>query len=188
MGYDRKDYYYTKAKKEGLRARSSFKLIEIQSKYNIIKKDDRVLDIGCAPGSWLQIAKRYSHNITGVDIVSIKPIEGVKFILGSIQDKEVLEQLKDKFDVVLSDIAPKTSGIRNIDQYKSLELSRDSFLIAKKHLKPKGNFVVKTFQSHDTEELVAEIKRSFEFVKRYTPQSTREGSKEIFIVALGFKS
>ena len=187
MGYERKDYFYHKAKKEGLRARSSFKLIEIQTKYHIIKKDDRVLDIGCSPGSWLQIAKRYSHNIVGVDLVSIKPIEGVKFIKGDIQSPEVQEQLKDKFEVVLSDIAPKTSGIRDRDQYLSLQLSRESFLIAKKHLKIKGNFVVKTFQSQDTEELVKEIKPHFEFVKRYIPQSTREGSKEIFIIALGFK-
>jgi len=187
MAYNRKDHYFMKAKKEGLRARSSFKLIEIQSKYHIIKKNDKVLDIGCAPGSWLQIEKRYTHDITGVDIVPIKPIEDVKFILGDIQDPEIKELIKDKFNVVLSDIAPKTTGVRGRDQYLSLQLSRESFIIAKHMLKPKGNFVVKIFQSEDTEELVKEIKPHFEFVKRFIPKSKREGSKEIFIIALGFK-
>jgi 23S rRNA (uridine2552-2'-O)-methyltransferase len=185
--YQRKDHYFMKAKKEGLRARSSFKLIEIQSKYHIIKKNDKVLDIGCAPGSWLQIEKRYSRDITGVDIVPIKPIEDVKFILGDIHDPEIKELIKDKFNVILSDIAPKTTGIKTKDQYLSLQLSRESFLVAKHMLKPKGNFVVKTFQSEETEDLVKEMKPYFEFVKRFVPKSTRHSSKEIFIIALGFK-
>lgn len=188
MGYDRKDYYFNKAKKEGLRARSSFKLIEIQKKYQIIKKDDKVLDIGCAPGSWLQIEKKYTRDITGVDIVPIKPIENVKFILGDIQDPEISELIKEKFNVVLSDIAPKTTGIRDRDQYLSLQLSRESFIVAKHLLKKNGNFVVKTFQSEETENLVKEMKPHFNFVKRFVPQSTRQGSKEIFIIALGFKT
>ena len=189
MGYDRQDHYYMKAKKEGFRARSSYKLIEIQKKYDLIKANDSVLDIGCAPGSWLQFVKqRTKGKILGIDLVSIKPIGGIEFIQGDINDKEIQKKIIQKFNVVLSDIAPKTSGIRERDQYLSFQLSRESFLIAKKALKPNGNFVVKTFQSQETEELVKEIKPYFEFVKRYTPQSTRQGSKEIFIVALGFKT
>ncbi|MBS3162649.1 RlmE family RNA methyltransferase [Candidatus Woesearchaeota archaeon] len=189
MGYDRQDHYYNKAKREGFRARSSYKLIEIQKKYTIIKPDDSVLDIGCAPGSWLQFVKqRTKGKILGIDLTSIKPIEGVEFIHGDINDKEIQKKIIRKFNIVLSDIAPKTSGMRERDQYISYQLSRESFLIAKKALKPKGNFVVKTFQSQETEKLVKEIKPYFEFVKRYVPQSTREGSKEIFIVALGFKN
>jgi 23S rRNA (uridine2552-2'-O)-methyltransferase len=177
-----------KAKKEGFRARSSYKLIEIQKKYNLIKSNDSVLDLGCAPGSWLQFIKqRTKGKILGIDIVEIKPIESIEFIHGDINDKKIQEQITNKFNVVLSDIAPKTSGIRERDQYLSYQLSRESFLIAKKALKPNGNFLVKTFQSQDTEELVKEMKPHFELVKRYIPKSTRHGSKEIFIVALGFK-
>lgn len=188
MAYNQKDYYFNKAKKEGFRARSSYKLIEIAKKYQLIRKNDSVLDIGCAPGSWLQVVKQMTKGrIVGVDLVSIKPIEGVEFIQGNIEDKEVKDQLKGKFDVVLSDIAPKTSGIRERDQVLSYILSKESFIIAKKHLNINGNFLVKTFQSQETEDLVKEIKPYFSFIKRYSPQSTREGSKEIYIVATGFK-
>ncbi len=187
--YNRKDYYFNKAKKEGFRARSSYKLIEIQKKYNLIKPNDSVLDIGCAPGSWLQFVKqRTKGKILGIDIVPIKPIEGIEFIEGDINDKKIQEKIINKFNIVLSDIAPKTSGIKERDQYLSYQLSRESFLIAKKALKENGNFLVKTFQSQETEKLIKEMKPYFDFVKRYTPQSTRQGSKEIFIVALGFKT
>src|SRR3989344_507970 len=135
MAYNQKDYYFNKAKKEGFRARSSYKLIEIAKKYQLIQKNDAVLDIGCAPGSWLQVIKQMTRGrIVGVDLVSIKPIEGVTFIQGDIEDTEV-----------------------------------------------------KKFQSQETEDLVKEIKPHFSFVKRYSPQSTRQGSKEIYIVATGFK-
>ena len=186
--YNQKDHYFLKAKKDGFRARSSYKLIEITKKYQLIKKNDSVLDIGCAPGSWLQVLKKITHaRIVGVDLVGIKPIEGVIFIQGSIEDKTVQEQLKGKFDVVLSDIAPKTSGMRERDQTLSYILSKKSFLIAKSVLNTNGNFLVKTFQSQETQDLVKEIKPYFSFVKRYIPQSTRQGSKEIYIVATGFK-
>lgn len=189
MKYERKDKFFNMAKQTGYRARSSFKLLEIQEKYNLIKKDSKVLDIGCAPGSWLQVVKKFSQAETvGVDLVSIKPINGVRFVKGDIEKEEIVEELGTGFDVVLSDIAPKTSGNRERDQYISYELSRKSFLIAKKFLKKGGDFVVKTFQSQDTEELVKEIKGSFEFVKRYTPKSVREGSKEVYIIGLKFKS
>ena len=188
MGYDRKDHYFLKAKKEGLRARSSYKLIEIAKKYQLIRKNDSVLDIGCAPGSWLQIIKKMTRGrIVGIDIVSIKPIDGVEFIQGSIEDKEVKDQLKGKFDVVLSDIAPKTTGMKERDQVLSYILSRECFITAKKFLNTNGNFLVKTFQSQETEDLVKEMKPFFSFIKRYVPESTRQGSKEIYIVATGFK-
>src|SRR3989338_5309204 len=177
MAYNQKDYYFNKAKKEGFRARSSYKLIEIAKKYQLIQKNDAVLDIGCAPGSWLQVIKQMTRG----------RIVGVTFIQGDIEDTEVKKQLQGKFDVIISDIAPKTTGMRERDQAISYILSRESFLIAKKHLNTNGNFLVKTFQSQETEDLVKEIKPHFSFVKRYSPQSTRQGSKEIYIVATGFK-
>lgn len=186
--HNQKDHYFNKAKKEGFRARSSYKLIEIAKKYQLIRKNDSVLDIGCAPGSWLQVVKQMTKGkIVGVDLVSIKPIEGVIFIQGNIEDKTIQEQLKEKFDVIISDIAPKTTGIKQRDQVLSYILSRESFIIAKKNLNINGNFLVKTFQSQETEDLIKEMKPYFTFMKRYSPQSTRQGSKEIYIVGLNFK-
>jgi 23S rRNA (uridine2552-2'-O)-methyltransferase len=189
--YERQDKYYDMAKKQGLRARSSFKLKELQEKYSLIKRGNAVLDIGCAPGGWLQIAKKYTKGvIVGVDLVKIKPVSGTFFIQGDITERETLEKIKKKslfFDVVISDIAPKTTGMRERDQFLSLELSRMSFDMAKVLLNKNGSFAVKTFQSQETVDLFKDIKKSFTFAKRYTPKSTREGSKEIYIVATGFK-
>jgi len=181
--YKRKDKFYHKAKEEGYRARSAYKLIEINKKYNLIKKDSDVLDIGCAPGGWLQVVKKISTGrVVGVDIVAIEKIEGVEFILGDIKSVKI----EGKFDVVLSDIAPKTSGQRERDQYISFELSKMSLEVARKVLKKGGSFLVKTFQSEETNDLVKEMKKYFEFVKRVSPKSSREGSKEVYLVGLGF--
>jgi 23S rRNA (uridine2552-2'-O)-methyltransferase len=189
--YERKDHYYQKAKKEGYRARSAYKLVEIQKKYTIIKKNSAVLDIGCAPGGWLQVIKKYTNGkIVGVDLEKIKVVKGTNFILGDITEEKTLERIKEKskaFNVVISDIAPKTTGIRSQDQAFSFGLSRMSFVMAKKLLKKNGNFVVKTFQSPETDALFKEIRKDFEFCKRYVPKSTRESSKELYIVAKGFK-
>ena len=183
--YKRKDSYFNKAKQQGYRARSSFKLLEIQEKYKLIKPKDTVLDIGCAPGSWLQVVKKITTGfILGIDIVSVKSIKGVEFIEQDINDFKT----EKKFNVVLSDIAPKTTGIRNIDQQKSFDLTKQSWEAAKNHLKKNGNFLVKTFQSQETQTLVKEIKPFFKLVKTYVPKATRESSKEIYIIALNFNS
>ena len=183
--YIRKDTYFQKAKKEGYRGRASYKLLQIQQKYKIIKEGDSILDIGCAPGAWLQVAKKLTQgNIVGVDLVKIKPIKGVTFIQGDILEEETQNKIKDKFNTILSDIAPKTSGIKKIDQELSHDLTEMSFEITKTHLKKGGNFVVKTFQSQKTNELIKEIKKHFKQVKTYTPKATRQGSKEIYIIAL----
>ena len=185
--YERKDHYFEKAKQQGFRARSSYKLKEIQEKYKLIKKNDRVLDIGCAPGSWLQIIKKHTTGeIIGVDLVKIKSLKGVTFIQGDITAKEVQEQLTGKFNVIVSDIAPKTSGNKERDQYLSYHLSQQSYLLAKKFLKKGGNLCIKTFQSQDTEELIKEMKPHFSLLKRYIPKATRFRSKEIYIIAKGF--
>ena len=185
--YNRKDKYYFKAKKEGYRARSSFKLKEINTKYALIKRGNSVLDIGCAPGSWLQVVKELTKGkIVGIDIVAMEEMEGVEFIQGSILDEKIISKL-GKVDVVLSDIAPKTTGNRESDSFLSYELSRQSFVVALKVLKQGGNFLVKTFQSADTDDLFKEIKEQFEFCKRFVPKTTRQSSKELYIVAKGFK-
>lgn len=187
MSYEQKDHYYKKAKEEGFRARSAYKLIEIQKKWHVIKLYSDVLDIGCAPGSWAQVARKWTKGkVVGVDIVAMNPIEGVEFIKDDIMDPETQKQL-GMFDVILSDTAPKTSGTKVQDQFLSLALSEQSFIVAKHHLEKDGTLVLKTFQSHETEELIKEMRKSFSFVKRYTPKATRHGSKEIYIIAEGFK-
>jgi len=183
--YTRKDPYFNKAKQEGFRARSSYKLLEIQKKYQIIKPNDSVLDIGCAPGSLLQVVKKLTNGfIQGIDIVAIKSIKGVDFI----QQDITTFKSKEKFNVVISDIAPKTTGIRNIDQQKSYDLTEQSFEVAKKNLKKNGNFIVKTFQSNETQILIKKIKPFFKLTKTFVPKSTRESSKELYIIALDYKT
>ncbi len=183
--YIRKDTYFQKAKKEGYRGRASYKLLQIQQRYKIIKQGDAVLDIGCAPGSWLQVVKKLTNGyILGIDIVKTKPIAGIELIQGDILEEETQKQIKQKFNVILSDIAPKTTGIRKMDQEISHDLTEMSFKITKTHLKKEGNFIVKTFQSEHTKQLLNKIKKHFKQVKTYTPKATRQGSKEIYIVAL----
>ena len=188
--YERKDYYFNKAKKEGFRARASFKLLQINKKYDLIKKNDSVLDLGCAPGSWMQAVKKIQNGkgyILGIDIVPVKSIPDTDFILGDITKKETLKDVKQKFNVVLSDMAPKTSGKKDIDVELSIELSEKAFNTAKKYLKPKGNFLCKVFQGKGYEELLKKVKSQFEFAKTFIPPATRQGSKEVYIVAKGFK-
>lgn len=183
--YNRQDFYYNKAKKEGFKARAAYKLLQIQDKFKLIKKTDSVLDIACAPGSWLQALKKLTNgNIVGIDLEKIKPIPGVTIIQGDITNEEDIKQINQQFDVVISDIAPKTSGIIKIDQEISYELSLEALNLAKKVLKKDGNFVTKTFQGNDTNKLKAEIKKTFQTVKTYTPEATRQGSKEIYVIGL----
>ncbi len=188
--YQRKDYYYQKAKQQGYRARASFKLLQINKKYNLIKKTDAILDLGCAPGSWIQAVKKIQNNkgqIIGIDIVPMKPILGAEFILGDITKKGTLKKMKHKFDVVLSDMAPKTSGKIQLDVELSLKLSEMAFNVAKKYLKVKGNFLCKVFQGKGYQSFFNDIKSHFEFCKTYVPKATRKNSKEVYIVAKGFK-
>lgn len=180
-----KDKYTIKAKSEGYRARSAYKLFQINKKYKVIKKGDDVLDLGCWPGGWLKVAKKLSKTgrVLGIDLTKIKPIEGVEFIQGDI--KEV--KIEGEFDVVLSDMAPKTSGIIGLDVERSLQLSKLALKKAKKHLKNKGNFIVKVFQGKEFDDYLKMVKKYFSFVKTTKPQTSRKRSKEVYIVAMKFK-
>ncbi len=179
------DSYFKKAKSEGYLARSVYKLFEINKKYNLIRKKDRVLDIGCSPGSWVQASLKLSSEVVGIDIKDCK-IENENFEFVKKDINEVNLKSLGKFDVVLSDIAPSTSGNRDLDTYKSYELSLTSLKVAKKVLKKNGNFLVKVFQGEKFDSLLAEIRKNFSFVKSYKPKSTRSASKEIYIVAKSY--
>ena len=169
-----------RSRKEGYRARSVFKLMELNGKYNLIKKGDSVFDIGCWPGSWLQFCRKKGCKVNGVDL---KKTEGFDTIQGDIMKLN----FEGEYDVVLSDVAPKTTGVVILDQENSLELSRRSFEIALKILKKNGNFLCKVFNGEDVKELVKEVKKKFRNVKLVRADNSRRRSKEVYIVAKSYR-
>jgi 23S rRNA (uridine2552-2'-O)-methyltransferase len=183
-----KDSFYMKAKKEGYRARSIYKLFELNKKYQLIRKNDRVLDIGAAPGSWLQACSRWAKFVLGVDIQEIKNLRAsnVKTLILDINDKYVLDKIEGRFNVVISDVAPKTSGIIDIDQDKSLQLSKRAFFIARNKLFDNGSFLCKIFQSAEVDKFAHELRKYFKFVKMSKPIASRKHSKEIYIICKYF--
>ncbi len=196
MSFKVKDHYYKKAKKENFYARSVYKLEEVDAKYSVIEKSDQVLDLGYYPGSWVQYViqkKGFSGQVRGVDIQEINEKlnlnNNVKLYQKSIHDIQSLEELEvnDLFDVVLSDMAPKTTGVKMVDQLKSLELVEMVFYWLPKFLKIGGNVVVKVFESNDAQEFLRKQRPHFEKMVNFRPQSTRKVSKEFFVIGKGYK-
>lgn len=191
--YVEKDKYFQLAKKKGYRARSAFKLLEIQEKFKIIKNGASVLDLGCFPGSWLQVENELVGEkgvVAGIDLEKPDEIPGVKIYTGSIEDEEMIALIKSDFpkgfDAVLSDMAPKTSGIKGVDQYKSVELNLLALEVCKKLLRKGGNAVFKVFVGEDFEDFNKVVRGSFKNVKQFKPRSTRDRSFEVYVVCKGF--
>jgi len=184
----KKDKTTIRAKREGYKARSVYKLFAINNKYRLIKKGDRVLDLGCWPGSWLQACLRFKAFVVGVDLRKTE-IDGAETIIGDVTEGSVLEKIESygEFDVVISDMAPNTSGRLDLDTLRSYELSARAFVIAERVLKKNGNFLVKVFQSRYTDDLYSTVRKKFSFAKIYKPQTSKKRSKEIYIVACGYK-
>lgn len=183
----RKDKLTIKAKSEGLRARSAYKLFQMNDRFKIIRKGDSVLDLGCWPGGWLIAAKKLgASKLVGIDLTQIEPIEGVEFHKGDAV--EISKSLNENFDVVLSDMAPKTTGIIHLDVDRSLGLAEMAMEIAIEKLKPKGNFLVKVFQGWGFNEFVAELRKHFSMVKIAKPEASKMRSKELYVVAMKLKS
>jgi 23S rRNA (uridine2552-2'-O)-methyltransferase len=200
LNYYRKEYYYRVAKEKGYRARSAFKLKQIQAKYKVMKQGDLVIDLGCAPGSWSQVAKETVGEeglIIGIDLLRVQPIQGVIFLQGDITKKESIDNLmallkekahkKLKADVVLSDLSPKLSGSYGIDQARSVWLVKHAFRVTKKVLSKGGSFVCKVFEGEDYPLLFNELKNHFQFLKAYRPPASRKESSEIYLIGKGFK-
>lgn len=195
MTYKYQDHYFHKAKKERYLARAVFKLTEIQNKYRLLRPGDRVLDLGAAPGSWLQYTGRIvgpKGLVVGVDLKEIEHSfpQHVVTITGNIMDAEFGLELVEKyspFDVVLSDMAPPTSGIRVADSARSASLFEEALRLAQLSLKARGHFLAKIFQGSEFHDLLAGIKRQFEWVKVVKPDASRKISKEIYILAMRFK-
>ncbi len=184
------DKTYFRAKHEGYRSRAAYKLMEIQKKFAVIRPDDNIVDLGAAPGSWLQIERTLTDaRIIGIDLNPIAELDGIETIEGDINDPAVVEQVKSSLgvvNIVLCDAAPKLSGHKSYDQARIIELNEQALAFACKVLKPGGNFVVKSFQGTDFPELYEDCKKNFYSVKTCMTKSTRKGSTELYIVAKNF--
>lgn len=195
--YKTADFYARKAKKEDFAARSVYKLKEIQEKFRLIHRGDKVLDLGCAPGSWLQYAAEIvgSHGlVAGIDIkaVAIALPRHAKVIRCDIfeldEDKEKLAQtIGDGYNVVLSDMAPSTTGHKETDSARSYHLCRAALSIAEHSLAAGGSFVCKIFQGGDFNEFTDSVRAVFDQTKIFKPQSCRKESKEIYIIGTSKK-
>jgi 23S rRNA (uridine2552-2'-O)-methyltransferase len=187
-GYDKT---YIRAKQEGYRSRAAYKLLEIQKKFAIIRPDDNIVDLGAAPGSWLQVERTLTDGrVIGIDLNPIAHLDGVETIEGDLNDPEVLTQLRtmlDQVSVVVCDAAPKLSGHKSYDQARIIELNEQALAFACLVLKQGGNFAIKSFQGTDFPELYAMTKEQFYSVKTMITRSTRKGSTELYIVAKNFK-
>ncbi|MFZ3168680.1 MAG: 23S rRNA (uridine(2552)-2'-O)-methyltransferase [Candidatus Methanoperedens sp.] len=188
MPRDRRDFFYRKAKDEGYRSRAAFKLKQINEKFKIIKKGDTVVDLGAAPGGWLQVAKELSGGIVvGVDILDIEEIEGVDVIKGDIRlDKtieKIMEKIKsDRADAVICDAAPNLSGSWSYDHARSIDLSTSALECARKILKNGGNFAVKVFQGDMFPDFLNKVRGIFGKVQAFSPEASRQQSAEIYII------
>lgn len=195
MKYKFQDHYFHQAKKQNYLARAVFKLKEIQNKYKILSLGDRVLDLGAAPGSWIQYTSQVVGSkglVIGVDLKEINHafpgnVVTLKADISSSEFKESLVREHAPFDVVLSDMAPATSGIRVADSARSALLFEEALNMARATLKPRGHFLAKIFQGSEFHDLLQHVKKEFDWVKVVKPDASRKISKEIYILAMRFK-
>ena len=193
----KKDHYRKLAHEQGFRSRAAYKLKEINKSYRIIGPGSYVLDLGCAPGGWSQVALEFvgasnKGKVVSIDIQDIEPIEGVIFINGSIMDEEIIDtirqNLKTKADIVISDMAPYASGHKSTDQTRSLLLAELALDAAISLLRDKGVFCCKLIRGKGEEELVKMMKSYFTEIKRFKPAASRKDSAEIFLIGLNFNN
>ncbi|MDX1798177.1 MAG: RlmE family RNA methyltransferase [Candidatus Lokiarchaeia archaeon] len=200
----KQDSFYKQAKKEGYRARSAYKLFDIQKRFNIFKRAYYILDLGCAPGSWLQVAKKFAeenidkyndqsyhrdhYKIMGVDIQNVAPIENIYIIKTDLTKQEIQEEIdsyfKSKLDLILSDASIKKMGNKFTDHIKQIDLCNEILNLVEKNLKYKGNLVIKVFQGSDFNNFTRKMKKMFRFLKSYKPKSSKKKSNEIFLIGL----
>ena len=184
----RRDIYVRKSQIDGYRARSAYKLIEINEKFKIFKNGISVIDLGAAPGSWSQYTSRMVKNgrLVSIDLKKMEKIENTSQIMGDFTKKEYQDEIKGSFrskvDVVLSDMAVNTTGIKDIDAIYTGELCKEAMLFSKEVLVKEGRFVAKVFLGTSFNEIVAEAKTIFSEVKVFKPKSSRKESRESFII------
>lgn len=196
MAYDRKDAFYERAKREGYRSRAAFKLEEIQKRTRVLARGQRVVDLGAWPGGWLQVIVEHvgaKGRIVGVDRVAIDPLPNreIGILCADVADpklpESILPLLEGRADVVLSDLAPKLTGIAPRDEAAALELAEHTLRVATACLKTGGALVLKTFGGSEAEETRAALAASYRKVRRLGLEATRKGSSELYLVATGFR-
>ena len=194
--YDPQDRFFQKAKQQGFRARSAFKIEEIAQRMSLLRSGMVVLDLGAAPGGFLQVLAREvgpKGLVIGVDLVPIKSLSlaQVKTLVADVTAPDFPARLAEitpgKVDVVTSDMAPTTTGIRSRDEARSLELCQIALDSARRHLKPGGAFLTKVFMGGDYKKFEGEVRRSFETVRAIRPEATRDRSFEVYLTGKGFK-
>jgi 23S rRNA (uridine2552-2'-O)-methyltransferase len=191
------DPYVARAKREGLRSRAAYKLIETDDKYRFLKPGGRVIDLGAAPGGWSQIvAKRVGADngrgrVAAIDLLEMQPIAGVEVLQLDFLDPDAPDRLKEKLggpaDVVLSDMAANATGHRKTDHLKIMALAEAAAMFAREVLRPGGSFLCKVLQGGTEGTLLADLKRDFATVRHVKPAASRADSAELYVLATGFR-
>lgn len=191
------EFYYKKAKAENYRSRSTYKLVQANSKYGFIKLRDIVVDLGAAPGGWIQAARKMTGKygfVLGVDLKTIEPFtqEYIRTIIADLTEpsiaKHILSFLPRRPDVVLSDAASNVTGVWEVDHARQIDLATNALEIAQRLLKPNGNFFVKVFEGDLLNDFIQNVKGRFEAVKLVKPKASRQKSCEMYVLALGLKT
>jgi 23S rRNA (uridine2552-2'-O)-methyltransferase len=189
-----RDHYYNKAKQEGYRTRASYKLQQLDDDAGLFARGDTVVDLGAAPGGWIQVAAERvgeGGTVVGVDLQRIKPLEAdnVTTIRGDMTEPETKEKLREAIeggaDAVVSDMAPNMTGQYDLDHARSIYLARQGFEVAQELLEAGGDLVVKAFDGPDLEDLRADMDEQFQYVRTVRPEASRDSSSEVYLVAKG---
>jgi len=192
----KRDYYYKKAKAENYRSRATYKLSQAAAKYHFIRKDDVVVDLGAAPGGWIQAARKIVGKkgfVLGVDLKPIAPFpqEYIRTIVADVTEPETLRQILDflprKADVVLSDASPNISGVWEVDHARQIDLAAQALHLALSVLRPSGTFFVKVFEGDMLADFVKTVEKRFVTVKVIKPKASRAKSSEMFLLAMNLK-
>lgn len=191
----KRDHYRKLARDQGFRSRAAYKLKQINDSYHVLKKGQRVADIGCAPGGWLQVAVQIvggAGKVAGIDLKAVDPVAGATILQGSIDDpasvRSLVEALGGHADVILSDLAPNVSGMWEVDHARQIDLTRSALALAKQVLGAGGSAVFKVFEGEFLNELKEDMKKSFGKVLVSKPQASRQESSEMYLVCLNFHS
>ena len=187
------DPYVAAARAQGLRSRAAFKLMELDDRFKLITRGCRVLDLGAAPGGWTQVAlQRGASQVVGVDLLPIEPVSGATLVQGDFEDPDMPARLTELLggppDLVLSDMAPNTTGHAATDHIRIMGLAELALHCATTLLAPGGAFVAKVFQGGSEKEMLVPMKQSFAAVKHAKPPASRKESSELYVVAQGFRS
>jgi 23S rRNA (uridine2552-2'-O)-methyltransferase len=194
VAYRRKDSFYRRAKSEGYRSRAAYKLLEIHRRHRLFRRGDRVIDLGSWPGGWVQVAAECvgEHGrVVGVDLARVEPLPQpqVALFCADLRDENVRRQLAHALggeaDVILSDMAPKLSGVRDRDQALAAELAALALEFARRFLRPGGKLLLKLFDAPETQGLIAELRGVFDAVAILRPEATRKGSAELYALCTG---